>query len=160
MTIQELRLDEETWQRAHHMRRVEWRALVDDLVSHAQLGPRFDGSYLLITPDPATIVIEFLDDEGAVRETLQIALALLEPHVKEYLAIIRRLDEGAGHREASWVEAVDMAKKVVHDSAAKTLATAIPELSSDHETYRRLFTLLLALVIDTTKLAHAHGHRR
>lgn len=104
--------------------------------------------------------LEFLDDEGSVCDTISIPLALLEPHVQEYLAIIRRLDEGAGHRETSWVEAVDMAKKVVHDTAGRALAATVPVLSDDLEPYRRLFTLLLSLVVDTTRLVHARGHSR
>jgi len=56
--------------------------------------------------------------------------------------------------------AFDMAKKVVHDAGAKTLARALPELARDHETYRRLFSLLLAVVVDVTKLPGAIAHRR
>lgn len=141
------------------MRRAEWRAAIDDLQHHASLTPRYASLYALLTPRASSMLLEFLDDEGEVKETIEIPLAILEPHVKEYLAIIRRLDDGAGHREASWFEAVDMAKKVVHDSAAKTLESTIPQLSRDHETFRRLFTLILSLVVDTTEMVHARGHR-
>jgi uncharacterized protein (UPF0262 family) len=159
MSLRELHLNDDTWVGAAPMRRAEWRAAIDDLRHHAVLGPRFADLYALLTPEASRMRLEFLDDEGEVRETIDVPLAVLEPHVKEYLAIIRRLDEGAGHRDAAWVEAVDMAKKVVHDSAARTLATTVPELSEDHETFRRFFTLFLALLVDTTRLVHARGHR-
>lgn len=157
MTVRDFRLDDDTWASATPMRRAEWRAAIDDL-RHAKLDTRFTGRYALLTPEAAGMKLEFLDDEGAVCETIDVPLAVLEPHVSEYLAIIRRLDEGAGHREASWVEAVDMAKKVVHDTAGRALASTVPSLSDDLETFRRFFTLLLALVVDTTRLVHARGH--
>lgn len=160
MTLRDLRLAEEVWDGGTPMRRAEWRAAIDDLRHYAVFAPRFAEWYGLVTPEPASIRFEFLDEEGAVREATAVPLTVLDPHVKEYLAIIRRLDEGAGHRETSWVEAVDMAKKVVHDSAARTLAGTLPDLAADHETYRRIFTLLLSLVVDTTELVHARGHRR
>lgn len=158
MTIRELRLADDTWVGAGPMRRAEWRAAIDDLRHHARLAPRYRELYALVTPEPTRMRLEFLDEDGNVCETTIVPVEILDPHVKEYLAIIRRLDEGAGHREASWVEAVDMAKKVVHDSAAKALAHLLPELSDDHETFRRLFTLFLSLVVDTTHLVHARGH--
>jgi uncharacterized protein (UPF0262 family) len=159
MSVREFRLDETTWSGATPMRRAEWRAAIDDL-RHALIAPRYDDRYALLTPEAAAMRLEFLDDEGGVCDAVTIPIAVLEPHVKEYLAIIRRLDEGAGHREASWVEAVDMAKKVVHDGAGRALAATAPELSDDLDTFRRLFTLLLALLVDTTGLAHARGHAR
>lgn len=158
--IRELRIDENVWNAGNHMRRLEWRASIDDLVSHASLAPPYAGHYVLLTEREGALMLEFLDDDGEVRELVTIPRTVLDPHVKEYLAIIKRLDEGAGHREASWVEAVDMAKKVVHDTAARSLRAAIPGLTSDHETYRRLFTLILSLLVDTTLLVHARGHRR
>lgn len=157
--IKELRLDESVWETGNPMRRAEWRASIDDLVGHAQLTTAYAGHYVLLSMTPAWCKLEFLDEEGEVKHHAVIEFSLLDPHVREYLAIIRRLDEGAGHREASWVEAVDMAKKVVHDTAARTLESALPDLSTDHETYRRLFTLLLSLLVDTTMLVHARGHR-
>lgn len=159
MSVRDLRLAEEVWDHGSPMRRAEWRAAIDDLRHYAVLAPRFADWYALVTPEPASVRFEFLDEEGLVRETFAVPLTVLDPHVKEYLAIIRRLDEGAGHRETSWVEAVDMAKKVVHDSAARTLQGTLDGLAADHETYRRIFTLLLALVVDTTELVHARGHR-
>jgi uncharacterized protein (UPF0262 family) len=157
MALRDFRIDEATWAAATPMRHAEWRAAIDDLRS-AELSPRFANRYALLTAGSTTMRLDFLDDEGDVRETLNVPLAVLDPHVKEYLAIIRRLDEGAGHRAASWIEAVDMAKKVVHDSAGRALAETVPHFSDDLEAHRRLFTMLLALIVDTTQLVHARGH--
>ncbi len=159
MALRDFRIDEDTWAAATLMRRAEWRTAIDDLLS-ATLSPRFTDRYALLTAEAAAMRLDFLDETGDVQETVSVPLAVLEPHVKEYLAIIRRLDEGAGHRETSWVEAVDMAKKVVHDTAGRALAAAVPDFSDDLEAHRRLFTMLLSLIVDTTHLAHARGHAR
>ncbi len=157
MALRDFRIDEDTWSAATPMRRAEWRAAIDDL-REATLCHRFTDRYALLTADSTMMRLDFLDADGDVRETIAVPIAVLEPHVKEYLAIIRRLDEGAGHRTASWIEAVDMAKKVVHDRAGRALAEAVPDFSDDPEAHRRLFTMLLAVIVDTTQLVHARGH--
>jgi uncharacterized protein (UPF0262 family) len=159
MALRDFRIDEDTWASATPLRRAEWRTAIDDL-RDAALSPRFTGRYALLTADASAMRLDFLDDVGDVHETVTVPLTVLEPHVKEYLAIIRRLDEGAGHREASWIEAVDMAKKVVHDTAGRALAERLPDFSDDLEAHRRLFTMFLSLIVDTTHLAHARGHAR
>jgi uncharacterized protein (UPF0262 family) len=159
MALRDFRIDEDTWAAASPMRRAEWRTAIDDL-RDAALSPRFADRYALLTAETSAMRLDFLDDGGHVRETVTVPLAVLEPHVKEYLAIIRRLDEGAGHREASWIEAVDMAKKVVHDSAGRALAATVPNFSDDLEAHRRLFTMLLSVIVDTTHLVHARAHAR
>lgn len=159
MGLRDFRIDEDSWAEATELRRVEWRTAIDDLLA-AVLSPRFTDRYALLTAESSAMRLDFLDDGGDVQDTVTIPFAVLEPHVKEYLAIIRRLDEGAGHRETSWVEAVDMAKKVVHDSAGRALAATLPDFSDDLEAHRRLFTMLLSLMVDTTHLVHARGHAR
>jgi len=88
------------------------------------------------------------------------AHADIKHHVDEYLAIIKNMQASDASVHSSSMYLLDMAKKVVHDAGAKTLARALPELARDHETYRRLFSLLLAVVVDVTKLPGAIAHRR
>jgi hypothetical protein len=52
-----------------------------------------------------------------------------------------------------------MAKKVTHDDAGRKLQRLCRPLGADHDTCRRLFSLLLALRVDTTRLTGIHGHR-
>jgi uncharacterized protein (UPF0262 family) len=58
------------------------------------------------------------------------------------------------------MEALDMAKKVTHDRAGRVLKRELRDFGFDLETSRRLFTLLLSLRVDTTRLVGIHGHRR
>jgi len=53
-----------------------------------------------------------------------------------------------------------MAKRVAHNAAARALQQSLASLAPDHPTARRLFTLVLTLFVDTTRLAMVHDHRR
>lgn len=157
-TLADLRLDEATWNQGNDLRRAEWRVVRDELLEDGDFAAPFDGLYLLATPTPEAVAFEALDDEGFVRFTVSLPRTLLAESIREYAAIIRRLDENADHRDATWVEAVDMAKKVVHDRAAGVIAKAAPELSTDLPTLRRVFTFVFALLVDTTRMRHARAH--
>ncbi len=155
-SIRELRLDEDLWTRGSFLRRAEWRANIDDLVHDARLSHTYAGYYVLVKLDAASTVLEFLDEEGEVRETVSVPHALTEKILAEYLKIIGRMDNEA--HETGKLEALDMGKKVVHDDAARALQRAFPALAEDHATYRKLFSLLVSLQVDTTKLIHARAH--
>ena len=114
---------------------------------------------LLATPSEGDVALEALDDEGAVVHEERIAWEPLKGAIAEYVAIIAQLDGGGGHRATEWFATLDMAKKVVHDRAAATLVTNGIGLSSERATLRRLFSLLFALRVDTSRMAHAKGHR-
>lgn len=156
--LADLRLDEKTWSHAGELRRREWAAAREDLLRDGEFGAAFAARWVLAIPTTSHLRLEALDEDGHTQNSAQIEHALLNEPVREYLAIIRRLDENAQHRDTSWFEAVDMAKKVVHDRAAAILARAVPSLSTDQATLRALFTFYFALLVDTTVLHHARGH--
>jgi hypothetical protein len=70
----------------------------------------------------------------------------------------RGLDQEGGGVER--LEALDMAKKATHDKLARVLKRELRPMGVDHDTARRLFTLLLSIRVDTTRIHGAHGHRR
>ena len=155
-TIREIRIQEELWARSSVMRRAEWRATIDDLLHDAHLSPKYASYFLLVTPEEDATLIEFLDEEGELRESVTIPYGVTMLILDEYLKIIGRMDSEA--HETRRLEALDMGKKVIHDTAARTLQRTFPDLAEDHATYRKLFSFLVALQIDTTKLVHARGH--
>jgi uncharacterized protein (UPF0262 family) len=57
------------------------------------------------------------------------------------------------------MEALDMAKKVIHDRAGRVLKRELREVGVDLDTARRLFSLLLGLKVDTTRLPGLRGHQ-
>ena len=156
MPVRRVRIDEAVWDRANRPRRDDWRVAIADLVDDECLGAE-DDDLLHVGLTDDDFVLATFDSEGAPLAVLEVDREALRPHVEEYLAIIRRLEHGAHH--ASQMHALDMAKKVVHDSAAKALARALPGFGRDLESYRRLFSLLLALAVDVTSLPAARAHR-
>lgn len=158
--IQEIRIDDALWTEASALRRDDWRVSITDLLEDAELGVEGE-QRLVICRAPDAVVCTTFDAHAMERARHEVRTADLRPHVEEYLAIIRRLhgDDGES-RHSPRMAAFDMAKKVVHDGAAKTLARAMPGLAPDHEAYRRLFSLLFAVVVDVTALPGARAHRR
>ena len=156
--LADLRIDETLWASGTPLRQAEWRSASIALLADCDFSDALDGSYFLVTKKGDAIALEALDDDGYAKQIFMVTKDSLAAPIAEYLSIIRRLDDNAQDRDASWFEAVDMAKKVVHDQAAKILAGLVPELSIDLPTLRRLFTLLLSLFVDTTTLHHVRGH--
>ncbi|MBW1831057.1 MAG: UPF0262 family protein, partial [Deltaproteobacteria bacterium] len=76
--------------------------------------------------------------------------------ITEYIDIVRQIADADGVNQ---MEALDMAKKVTHDRAGRVLKRELRDVGFDLETSRRLFTLLLSLRVDTTRLVGIHGHR-
>jgi uncharacterized protein (UPF0262 family) len=157
--LADLRLVEATWSAATPLRQAEWRAVREQLLADTQFADSLDGGYLSVTPTAEAVVLEVLDEEGYVTQTFTIVRAVLAASIDEYVALIRRLDERADYHDASWFEAVDMAKRVVHDGAAQLLLQTVPQLSTELTTHRKVFTLLFSLFVDTTTLHH-RGHER
>jgi uncharacterized protein (UPF0262 family) len=156
--LADLRIDEATWKSGTPLRRAEWKSACDDLLAEYSFGDAATNRHVLVSSKPGVALFEVLDDEGFAVSTFEITQASLQTPITEYLDIIRRMDKSAQDRDASWFEAVDMAKKVVHDQAARVLLSSVPDLSSDLGTLRKVFTLVLSLFVDTTTLHHARGH--
>lgn len=158
MPVAILRIDDRLWDHAPQLRRDDWRTSIVDLLDDAKLGGDEDHTLHVSVADDGVVLVTF-DEGGAVLETRIVELPKLQPHVDEYLFIIRRMQSEGASDSSSKMQALDMAKKVVHDGGAKTLAAELAGFAPDHETYRRLFTLLLSVLVDVTKLGGG-AHRR
>ena len=132
----------------------EWRVAIHALVDDATLGVEGPVS-LFVDRDPGGLMIVWLRDGTAVARTPVLTSALAR-HLDEYESVCRQLaalDEGAGGQR---LEALDMAKKLAHDDAARTLRALVEPIAPDHATSRRLFTLVFELLVDTSRLHLAH----
>ncbi len=157
--IRVVRIEDDLWDAANRLRRDDWRISIADLVDEPCLGD--EGDHLLhIANAHHAVLLSTFDEQGAPRSALEVPHGDIKHHVDEYLTIIKRMQSGDASNYSPSMYTLDMAKKVVHDAGAKTLARALPELARDHEAYRRLFSLLLAVVVDVTKLPGAIAHRR
>jgi hypothetical protein len=150
--IAEIRIDASLWDAASELRRQEWRTLIADLLDEGPIAPTSPAHRMIVRSEKQGIVIELVGDRD-----IAIHDAVLRAHLDEYLAIIKKMVED--DVPAPRMEALDMAKKVVHDRAGAALAREAAHLGERHEAFRRLFSLLVALKIDTTSLPIAHRHR-
>ena len=156
MPLDAVVLDHDTLQRGSEAQRDDWnaniRALLDQAVCDIA-GP----ATLRVTPTEQQFVLRFEGPEGEEIFTTALHHDLLRDQIADYLDIVRQI---ASADSLNQMEALDMAKKVTHDRAGRILKRALRRVGFDLEASRRLFTLLLSLKVDTTRLPGVYGHRR
>jgi len=167
--ISELRIDQATWAAGSEARQIEWRLLCADVLEEGRLGwvPSSEvgagkgrGRVRL---GPGDVRVELLSAaadwaaEALVSDAVR--LQALVPLVDEYLNVCRDMTKMglAQGTHSPRLEALDIAKRITHDEAAELIQTSFTTLRPDHGTARRLFSLFVTLLRDTTKL-HARPH--
>ncbi len=156
MALKGVVIDERTRQRGSEAQQEEWDAIVRALLVKG--GGLFEEDTTLhVSVTEQELILEFLGNHGESRGTVAIAHELLSMHITEYVDIVRQI---ANAESINQLEALDMAKKVTHDRAGRLLKRELRDFGFDLEASRRLFTLLLSLRVDTTRLTGIHGHRR
>lgn len=141
---------------ATEARRIEWDANIREFLAAA--GECIEQEHVTLHVDVTEqqYLLELKDAQGASLGKKAISHQLLADHITEYVDVMRQIGQSQGLNR---LEALDMAKKVTHDRAARALKREIREFQLGHEALRRLFTLLLSLRVDTTRLMGVHGHR-
>jgi len=149
-------IDERTLQRGSEAQHIDWEAGIRELLSKAKSS--IEGATILhVSVTEQQFMLDFRTDDGRELGALSIPHELLSQHITEYIDIVRQIADANGVNQ---MEALDMAKKVTHDRAGRVLKRQLREFGFDLETSRLLFTLLLSLRVDTTRLVGIHGHRR
>jgi len=163
--LSEIWIDDDTWSLASEPRRAEWTALMRDLEAHAELGAANGAAARLrvTRTDDATLLVLETDDGAAVPATelarAEVTRDALSRYVAEYVDVCRKLASDDFGYGSPRFEALDMGKKLLHDDAADVLVGQCAPLRIDHDTARRLFSLLVALRVDTTRMVGVHRHR-
>ncbi len=155
MALNAVQIDERTLQRGSEAQHTEWDAIVRELLSRAKSNIEESAS-LHVSVTEQGFVMDFQTDPERMLGTIVIPHQLLSEHITEYIDIVRQIAEADGLNQ---MEALDMAKKVTHDRAGRVLKRELRDFGFDLETSRRLFTLLLSLRVDTTRIVGIHGHR-
>ena len=158
--LEHIAIDPRTWEGGSDARRLEWEAAIREVLSPGEAVLRDDVVSLGITLGEQGVVLEGRDAEGRTVATVEIPHDALADRIAEYVDIVRQIAKADAHGGVARLEALDMAKKATHDLAGRLLVRLCRPLGLDHPTARRLFTLLLALKVDTTRLVGVHGHRR
>lgn len=158
MPVLAIRIEERLWSSASPLRRQEWRTLIADIVEGEPLWPSREPGTLIVGSDESHLHLVFTPSS----ESIALAKADIAAIVTEYMGVIAKLAHGDLH--ASHVEALDMAKRVVHDAGGRKLGALLPGFGPSLEARRRFFSLVVALLVDTTRVwaasAHrGHGHR-
>lgn len=149
-------IDERTLQRGSEAQHVEWDANIRELLSKA--GSSLEAlATVYVSVTEQRFVLDFRDDDERELGSVTIPHELLSEHITEYIDIVRQIADADG---VNRMEALDMAKKVTHDRGGRVLKRQLRDFGFNLEMSRRLFTLLLSLRVDTTRLVGIHGHRR
>ncbi|NLY94873.1 MAG: hypothetical protein GXY23_12700 [Myxococcales bacterium] len=159
MALAEVSIDERLAREASEARRQEWLTLCRELVAAWSELPREDAHTLRITLLDRAFGLALLDEAGRELVFVSVTFEALAEHLDEYVDIVRQIAREDASAGVLRLEALDMAKKVVHDRAGRMLKKACREMGVDLEGARRLFSLLVSLRIDTTRLVGIHGHR-
>lgn len=94
------------------------------------------------------LVMEIEDEQGAPAETLLIGLARFRRPIREYFAICDSYYQAIRKASAREIETIDMARRAIHDQAARLLLERLEgKVETDFATARRLFTLICVLHI-------------
>lgn len=156
MPLRAVLLDEVTLARGSDAQRAEWDASARDIIDNGVAQTMADAT-LLVRVTEGGFVLDFEGADGGSLGSVQIDQAQLSDHVQEYLDVVTQITDASSLNQ---MEALDMAKKVTHDRAGRVLKRALRDFGFDLETSRRLFTLLLSLKVDTTRLPALRAHRK
>jgi uncharacterized protein (UPF0262 family) len=154
VALDDIRIEEPLWSSVSDARRAEWQRATQELLEEHAF-TRETPRRILVSLTPEAVIFRS-DDDGP---RVEVPRSLIDGHLQGYVGICRRmgaLEQGAS---SAMLEALDMAKKLAHDDAAQAVARFFKPLGPDHRTSRRLFTLLVTLLVDTTRLTMVHAHR-
>jgi uncharacterized protein (UPF0262 family) len=147
-------VDDVTWRCATRVRRAEWTLAISELVEEAVLQIAADVPSLRaqVLVESSGITVSFVDPRGVEVGRLAVTRLTIAPVFREYMKILRSLGQGDLAEVSPHYEALDIARRLVHDDAAELLQRHCEGVHPDRPTARRMFTLLVLLTHDTTKL--------
>lgn len=154
----EVLIDDATWEAASAERRREWRAVLDELIAEHRFElPPGAPLRMLVTVGAGRITLDARSTEGQMVAMVEVPIeGGVDAHLREYVEICREMGMLGEGDNSPKLEALDIAKRLVHDEAADTVRVLCRAFGPDLATSRRLFTLLVTLSVDTTRLVRPH----
>lgn len=132
---------------------------MDEVLAAGDLVFAPGGTRLEVATAADGVLLILKSDDGELVAEAHVARDALSKQVREYVDIVRQMESAEHGRGSARVEALDMAKKLTHDDAARALKVLAAPLAMNHDTSRRLFSLLFSLRVDTSKLTGYRSHR-
>jgi uncharacterized protein (UPF0262 family) len=142
-------LDEESIERGNPDVEHERAVAVYDLLEENHFAPvgAPDGPYrLVLSIQENRLVFQIQDEGGAHIVSHMLSLSPLRKVVKDYFLICESYFTAIRKGAPAQIEAIDMGRRGVHDEGSRLLAERLEgKIEVDHDTARRLFTLVCAL---------------
>jgi uncharacterized protein (UPF0262 family) len=158
--LRDIMVDEVTWRYATRPRRAEWQAAIEELVARAAFAVEGQapqtgqcGLHGQVVVEPGAIAVTLRDDAGAEVGRLQLDRPVIAPVLREYLRILRAIEGSELSETSPHFEALDIARRLIHDDAAQLVQRSFSGARPDQETARQLFSLMVLLTHDTSRLA-------
>ena len=92
------------------------------------------------------LVIDVTNPAGEPAAALHLSLSPLRGVIKDYFAICESYFDAVKRLPPSRIEAIDMGRRGIHNEGARILSERLEgKVETDHDTARRLFTVICAL---------------
>jgi uncharacterized protein (UPF0262 family) len=154
--LQSLLVDDLTWRYATRPRRAEWIQAIDETIEEATLtAPTLSPLRAYVTIQPDAISVAFHDLRGVQIGRIDVPRLIIAPVFREYMTLLQAIGSQGAAGYSPQVEALDIARRLMHNDAAELLMRHSLGVRPSHKTARRLFTLFVLLTHDTTKLRAA-----
>jgi len=153
--IIEIELDESTILARNADIEQERRVAIFDLIEENRFRPvrasaagRSGPWRLHLAVQDGRLALAIADEAGTPVETLVLGLARFRRPVRDYFAICDSYYSAIRKASAQEIETIDMARRAIHDQAARLLLETLEgKIETDFPTARRLFTLICVLHI-------------
>ena len=142
-------LDEESIGRSNPDVEHEREVAIYDLLEQNSFAPVGDsnGPYILhLRVDGARLVFDIRNDDGKPVVAHLLSLTPLRRIVKDYYTICDSYYQAIRTATPDKIEAIDMGRRAVHNDGSRVLMERLKsKVALDHDTARRLFTLVCVL---------------
>ncbi len=130
-----------------HERAVAIYDLIEENVFKPEAGA--PGPYNLhLSIEENRLILDIRDEADAELQRVPLALAPFRRIVKDYFTVCESYFEAIKTASPSQIEAIDMGRRGLHNEGSELLQANLTErVEIDHDTARRLFTLLCVLHI-------------
>ena len=147
--IAEITLDEHTVVNRSAEIESERAAAIADLLGQNRFAPAsgLSGPYRLhLAIEENRLVMEISPVAAATAETIVLPLAPFRRIVKDYFLVCESYYQAVRNGNLGRVEAIDVGRRSLHDEGSALLTDRLAgKLEFDHDTARRLFTLICVL---------------
>jgi uncharacterized protein (UPF0262 family) len=129
---------------AEHERRV---AIFDLLEGNSFALEGASGPYRLkLAVQEGKLVFDIAGMDGVQLRVLVLSLSPLRRVIKDYFLVCDSYYDAIRHASPAQIEAIDMGRRGLHNEGSQLLAERLQgKVEIDHDTARRLFTLICAL---------------